>query len=154
MAENIKLIYVLSLDLDSNRESVLYRCQNKDSIQFIYGSTLFGRKITLFTNYTKVSADFDRSKYNELVFKDEVTSISFETSGSFHFYYTESNRSIVCGQFYIVVSPQLKVGSNSSPEFLNLNAIQCQTVLTKSLGPFETWKSKLEVSFDLSEYRI
>ena len=147
MSSKHKLVYVLSLDLDSNKESVLFRCNNKDSIQFIYGSSLLGRKITLFTNYCDESHEFQRNKYKELVFTDERTTITFETSGSFHFYYTQTKDDVICGQFYIVVNPRLKVGPDSNGESLDLNAIQCQTVLCKSLGPFETWKSKLEVCF-------
>ncbi|CAG2175407.1 unnamed protein product, partial [Oppiella nova] len=147
MAINPKSVYVLNLELDCDKQSVLYRCNNRDSIQFIYGSTLLGRHISLFSNYSQESVHFDRNKYHELVFRDEVTTITFETSGSFHFYYKESAGDVICGQFYIVVSPQLKVGSDASARLLDLNAIQCQTVLTKSLGQFETWKSKLEVAY-------
>lgn len=114
----------------------------------MYGSSLFGRKITLFTNYSDNSLDFGRDKYKELSFEDQRTSLTFKTSGSFHFFYTEKNREDVCGQFYIVVNPQLRVGPDSSPELLDLNSITCQTVLTKSLGQFDSWKSKLEVSND------
>ena len=148
MSAKPHLVYVLSLEFESNRETVLFRCNNKDIIQFIYGSTLFGRKITLYTNYSEVSQEFSRSKYKELVFTEEKTTISLKTSGSFHFYYSESNSDEVCGQFYIVVNPELEVGSDSNPDYLNLNAIQCQTVLAKSLGQFESWKSKLEVIFN------
>ncbi|CAG2168340.1 unnamed protein product, partial [Oppiella nova] len=147
MAINPKSVYVLNLELDCDKQSVLYRCNNRDSIQFIYGSTLLGRHISLFSNYSQESVRFDRNKYHELVFRDEVTTITFETSGSFHFYYKESAGDVICGQFYIVVSPQLKVGSDATARLLDLNAIQCQTVLTKSLGQFETWKSKLEVAY-------
>ncbi|XP_054161339.1 glycogen debranching enzyme-like [Oppia nitens] len=141
-----RFVYVLSLDANSDRQSTLFRCNNNDTIQFIYGSTLLGRKISLFTDYSKESANFKRNTYQKLVFTDEMTTIRFETSGSFHFYYTETGCDVVCGQFYIVVNPQLKVGSGANTQLLDLNAIQCQTVLTKSLGQFPTWKSKLEVS--------
>ncbi|CAG2115291.1 unnamed protein product, partial [Medioppia subpectinata] len=145
-SSNRKLVYVLNLEADSDRQSVLYRCNNKDSVQFAYGSSLFGRRIALFTNYCQKSVHFDRYKYHELVFTGQVSTITFETSGSFHFYYKELSADSVCGQFYIVVNPQLRVGSDATESLLDLNAIQCQTVLAKSLATFETWKGKLEVA--------
>jgi len=145
MDSNRKLVFVYSLEFNANNESLLYRCNKYNSIQFILGSTLFGRKIILFTNYCNDWKRFYRNKYYELPFNHEMASIHFETSGSFHFYYTESTSDSICGSFYVVVNPELTVGLESDRKLLELNAIQCQTVLTKCLAKFDTWKSKLEV---------
>ncbi len=147
MESNSKLILVYSLEMNANNESLLFRCDKYNRIEFILGSTLFGRQIILFTNYSNDWKEFSRNRYHDLKFDSSRASIRFENSGSFHFYYTECGNDSICGNFYIVVNPELTVGINSNRKQLELNAIQCQTVLSKCLGKFETWKSKLEVFF-------
>jgi glycogen debranching enzyme len=147
MESNSKLILVYSLEMNANNESLLFRCDKYNTIEFILGSTLFGRQIILYTNYSNDLNKFSYYRYHDLKFDSERASIRFENSGSFHFYYTERKNDSVCGNLYIVVNPKLTVGINSNLKQLDLNAIQCQTVLSKCLGKFETWKSKLEVFF-------
>lgn len=144
-----KLILVLNLELNELNESLLFRCHKYNKICFTTGSSLFGRQIVLMTNYSNDSKRFDRNKYEELPFGQQfgqqMASICFESSGSFHFYFTERESDSICGAFYVVVSPELTVGHKSHSKQVDLNAIQCQTVLTKCLSRFQTWKSKLEV---------
>lgn len=81
--------------------------------------------------------------------------LQLRSSGSFHFYYTERNHpTVVLGSFYIVVNPELTVfGDGNSKgekaEALSVNAIQCQTVLAKCMGPIDTWKDNLKVSWKI-----
>jgi len=51
---------------------------------------------------------------------------------------------VAVGGFYIVVKPELSI--RNGKEKLSVNAIQCQTVLSKLMGPLEGWDRKLEVS--------
>lgn len=50
----------------------------------------------------------------------------------------------VGGQGFFLVDPILKAGPND--EVLNIDCLQCQTVLAKNLGHISTWESKLEVA--------
>lgn len=47
---------------------------------------------------------------------------------------------------YIQVEPIITVGQPKIQKQISLNAIRCQTVLSKCLGPLSTWESKLIVA--------
>ncbi len=93
----------------------------------------------------------NRETYSEVPISDAHNVLQLLSSGSFHFYYTEKNRpKAVLGSFYIVVNPELTIygGANSKQkkaETLSVNAIQCQTVLSKCMGSIDTWPEKLKV---------
>lgn len=61
----------------------------------------------------------------------------------FYYYIFSENSANPSGSGFILVDPVLKFGKN---EVLPLDCVQCQTVLTKSLGPFTSWENKLRVS--------
>lgn len=89
-----------------------------------------------------------RKKYNEHKVSDPKNILQLRASGSFHFYFCEQHKPYHrLGSFYIVVNPELQVRRNDSkkPQILSLNAIQCQTILSKCMGPIDTWKDKLKV---------
>jgi glycogen debranching enzyme len=50
-----------------------------------------------------------------------------------------------CGSLYVLIEPQIKVGPSNDPIILQTDAIRCQTVLAKLLGPLDTWIAKLRV---------
>ncbi|KAG5898798.1 hypothetical protein JTB14_011008 [Gonioctena quinquepunctata] len=158
--ETMQQIRVLTLNNLEHQESTLYRIKNDWIIQFRVGPSLFGRKVFLYCNYPVEKsgklADFNRNKYQLLEWVwDEgcenaddtaaFTQIKAGLAGSFHYFFTyekgenfEKN-----GSGYFLVDPVLKYGKN---EDLPLDCIQCQTVLTKSLGSLSTWEKKLQVA--------
>lgn len=49
-----------------------------------------------------------------------------------------------CGSIYCQVEPDIRVGRDR--QILKLESIRCQTVLSKCLGPLNTWEEKLQVA--------
>ena len=93
-----------------------------------------------------------RETYRQVSIDDAHNVFQMLSSGSFHFYFTEAHKpKAVLGSFYIVVNPELVVfgGKAKKAEIMSVNAIQCQTVLAKCMGPIDTWKEKLKVSYIL-----
>lgn len=50
------------------------------------------------------------------------------------------------GSLYVQVEPKIVVGSQKNSQHIPLDAIRCQTVLAKNLGPLSTWENKLIVA--------
>ncbi|CAH1981135.1 unnamed protein product [Acanthoscelides obtectus] len=147
---------VLTLNDKEHLECTLYRLEKGWNIEFRVGPSLFGRKVYLFCNYPLPGAEFDRNVYRQLPWqwdegcKDADDSAAFadlelKIAGSFHYYYTydKSENAERQGSGYFLVDPVLKYGNN---EHLLLDCIQCQTVLSKGLGSFSSWKNKLRVA--------
>lgn len=44
------------------------------------------------------------------------------------------------------MEPTLHVGPPGAQKTIPLNSVRCQTVLTKLLGPLNTWEAKLRVA--------
>lgn len=59
------------------------------------------------------------------------------------FLYSSSKPSNCNGSGYFLVDPTLQLGPNN--EEINMDAIVCQTVITKLLGPFYEWLPRLRV---------
>lgn len=79
---------------------------------------------------------------------DIFVEIEVNRAGTFHFYFTyeSSGNEKRQGSLYVQVEPKLKVGPLATPKDLPLDAIRCQTVLAKCLGPLSTWEKKLLVA--------
>ncbi|KAB7506288.1 Glycogen debranching enzyme [Armadillidium nasatum] len=127
-------------------------------LQFRPGTSLFGKKVNVFTNHPdKVSDTFERARFRRLPWKNDsdtkgddtclFVEVPIITAGSFRFYFTYDDRddlSSAAGSGYFIVDPVLTYGSDN--EILPLDCVQCQTVMAKCLGPFEEWPDRLRVS--------
>lgn len=63
-----------------------------------------------------------------------------------YIFYELSDPKTPQGSFYIQIEPNITVGPDGNKQVIPLDAIRCQTVLSKCLGPLSTWENKLIVS--------
>lgn len=88
---------------------------------------------------------FFREKFTEIDISNSLNTFQLNVCGSFKFIYYESNdEEQILGEFYIVVNPQIFKNLNKS--IMSINAVRCQTVISKLMGSIDTWKDKLMVS--------
>lgn len=59
------------------------------------------------------------------------------------FLFFSENKDKAQGSGFYLVDPTLIIGAN---EVLNQDCIQCQTVLSKCLGPLPDWEQRLQVA--------
>ena len=93
-------IRILTLELDKDGSSVVYKLQKEWILQFRLGTSLLGQNVTLHTNYPFKSGVFERSKYEVVQWQSDCNNqaddtsiyanIQVKTGGSFHFYLTNS----------------------------------------------------------------
>ncbi|XP_027196486.2 glycogen debranching enzyme [Dermatophagoides pteronyssinus] len=147
---NNQLLLIYQLELNGFNETRLFRCEKFNRLRFQIGPSLYGRHISLKTNYTDDYTQFNRNEYKQIDIRENL---QFKTSGSFHFIYTENNvvnddDDTILGSFYIVVSPEILISNRSNRQsiHLSINALQCQTILSKLMGPIDQWKQRLNVS--------
>ncbi|CAF1175151.1 unnamed protein product, partial [Adineta ricciae] len=138
-------IFVLILKENEDKSEELFRLEKNSIIQISLSSCLSYKNVRFFTNYP-LNESFHRNKYSELkwINTDRDILLDCSKSGSFHYYFTidgsKENRN---GQGYFHICPQLIV----STEILNENSLTCQTILSKCLGRYCEWMSRLEVSY-------
>lgn len=153
-------VRVLSLNHDVHLDSTLFRLQKGWILQLRPGPSLLGRHVSVFTNHPEDVADgYTRNRYRRLQWHSDsrnkgddtalYVEINLVLAGSFHFYFTydeSEEREKAQGSGFFIVDPKLTVGTNN--EILNLDCIQCQTVLAKCLGPLPDWEQRLQVAYE------
>ncbi|KAF2348981.1 Glycogen debranching enzyme central domain [Trinorchestia longiramus] len=148
-------VRVLTLEVKQNLESKLFRLQKGWVVQFRQGASLFGQAVALYTNCPASPAEpFKRESYRPLAWLSDSGSasddtafccqLSLTTAGSFRYYFTVEGSSENGGSGYLLVDPTLTVGDDKTP--VALDCVQCQTVLSKNLGPFPEWRDRLRVA--------
>ncbi|XP_068144512.1 glycogen debranching enzyme [Drosophila tropicalis] len=170
MAKDME-IHSIPISEGQNAEHVLYRLKRGSKLCVHPDSSLLGRKIALYTNYPAEGKKFVRTEYRLLdwhlkngkqittvmhpeahvVDTDIYAQVELQISGTFRFYFTYAEREVNStsppdGALYVQVEPTLHVGPPGAQKIIPLDSVRCQTVMTKLLGPLNTWESKLRVA--------
>ncbi|ALC41670.1 CG9485, partial [Drosophila busckii] len=155
----------------TNAEHVLYRLKRGSKLCVHPDSSLLGRKILLLTNYPAEGKKFVRTEYRALSWQlkngqaatsvmhpelhvvdtDIYSEVELNMSGTYRFYFSFADREVnvnapADGALYVQVEPTLHVGPAGAQKIIPLNSVRCQTVLTKLLGPLNSWEAKLRVA--------
>ncbi|XP_011494521.1 PREDICTED: glycogen debranching enzyme [Ceratosolen solmsi marchali] len=146
--QNDDQVRVLTVNNGEHLDGNLYKLKKGWVVEFRLGSSLLGHNVDVFTNHPQLISDpFKRCTYYQLPWSHESAFLRLSLAGSFHYYIQESREDHdgkVLSSGYLLVEPELTVGANDDQ--IPLDCIQCQTVLSKLLGPFSTWEDKLKVS--------
>ncbi|XP_030388074.1 glycogen debranching enzyme isoform X2 [Scaptodrosophila lebanonensis] len=163
--------YSIPIREGSDAEHVLYRLKRGCKLCVHPDASLLGRKIVLYTNYPAEGQKFVRTEYRTLdwqlktgkqitslghrevrvVDTDIYNELQLNISGTFHFYFAYADGEVdsstpANGALYVQVEPTLHVGPAGAQKIIPLDSVRCQTVLTKLLGPLNTWEAKLRVA--------
>lgn len=147
---------LLIVNAGENLEDKVLRVNKRTSLTLKPGPRCMALGVRIKTNYPlKKGAKFARSQYHELTIEsdhqDQISScfnwhakLDLDLAGTFHFLCESTDTSGAnvepIWSAYVTVDPELRVAS--------LEAIKCQTVLSKNLGPLNEWRRRLQVSHD------
>ncbi|CAF1491020.1 unnamed protein product, partial [Didymodactylos carnosus] len=151
-------VRVLTLNENDHLSNVLYRLKRGWIVQIVLSSHIVSQKVKVFTNSPKgYSNPFQRNSFRELKWvypstikyddSNRYCSIECVKPGTFQYYFTTngtSDEASSAGSGYFQVEPVLVY--KDSDNVLAQDSILCQSVLSKSLGLFEEWESRLEVT--------
>ncbi len=111
-------------------------------LRFTLSSSLIAYDVRLFCDYH--STDFKRGAYHELSWSltgdDRFAQILCTRPGPIHYHFEAKH---LKGEGYVLVEPRL---SNLHPN-ITADGIMCLSFLSKSLGKFEDWESRLAIAY-------
>lgn len=150
------------LDEGNFNEGKLYTLKQNWSLRLTLSNRLVHRTIRVFSNMPKTNTTpFERTTYYEYEWmtdrnacaNDEFgkyVDVKCYQAGSFRYYFTSEDAANILGGSNFLVDPNLYLPNG---RLVNPDSLQMQTYLTKSLGPFDEWKSRLQVGYQ-SGYNI
>uniref|UniRef100_A0A0N4ZYY6 Glycogen debranching enzyme n=1 Tax=Parastrongyloides trichosuri TaxID=131310 RepID=A0A0N4ZYY6_PARTI len=112
-------------------------------VRFQLGETLITQNVVL-TTYRNGEKEFEDQLKSGKFGKDSFIDVECKHAGSYYFEY--EGESGIKGKGYYHVEPELTVKQDQK---IPLDAISCQTYLTKLLGTFDCWKDRLKVAREL-----
>ncbi|XP_063361631.1 glycogen debranching enzyme [Cydia amplana] len=163
---------LLTLAHGEHHDSTIYRFEKGTTIRFCPGPSLLGRKVFLYTNYIITDSqdekaevsEFVRNQYYALEWRREdeqgteelgtgalvtdtdlYADLKLTRAGAFHYYFVyDSAESPVgpTGSGWLQCAPRVPAGPGGLP----VEALACQTVLAKCLGPLPRWEATLRVA--------
>lgn len=166
---------LLTLAHGEHHDSTIYRFEKGTTIRFCPGPSLLGRKVFLYTNYIITDSqdekaevsEFVRNQYYALEWRREdeqgleelgtgalitdtdlYAELKLTRAGAFHYYFVyDSAESSIgpTGSGWLQCAGALRVGAGGR-EALRVEALACQTVLAKCLGPLARWEDTLRVA--------
>ncbi|CAF1026829.1 unnamed protein product [Didymodactylos carnosus] len=151
-------IRVIVLNENASQTAGLNCLKKSWHVKFVLAPSLVGKTVRLFTDCPlQKGSPFKRHEYSELKWvtpskfkydnSDRYVTFECLLPGTFHYYYTTNNSNEFlntgANTGYLLVEPQLKFDDG---EELPIDCIQCLTQLSKSLGNFEDWEGRLEIS--------
>lgn len=146
---------ILWLEDGDHSDTTVYRLTKDWILQFRLGPSLFGKRVSIYTNHPETPDNFSRTHYRKLTMMSDSQIKGDDTStysqiilvrpGSFHFYFNYEGGDVTSpqGSGYFLVNPVLTVGED---EVLPIDCIQCQTYLAKCLGPLDEWEQRLMIA--------
>ena len=118
------------------------------SIQFLLDPKLDSKTTTFYCNHPLSNSEdgfvkFPWVKHNDLLFPDSYAEVKVSQAGVFRFHLEciETKEKFCNG--YFIVQPEFYLPSG---KIIDTQSIIMQTVLTKCLGSFSDWKSRLQVA--------
>lgn len=147
-----KQVRLLTLNDEVYGDSTLYRLRISWVIRFRLGPSLSSKQVNIFCNHPvshgKAQEDgyhllpWQNSSVNKLDRTDAYAECEVSEPGTYQYFYQVNLTTR--GSGYFVVDPVLTVGSDQ--RHLPLDCICMHTILSKLLGPYSTWRKRLQVS--------
>ncbi|KAK3767183.1 hypothetical protein RRG08_018054 [Elysia crispata] len=151
-------VRVFTLTHGENSQHKLYRLEKGWILRFVLGPSLMASNVRIFCNHPpNKETRYKRSKYYEVPWRSSTglssdrTNLTAEVhmyyAGSFNFFFTADGSDDLkkCnGSGYFLVDPTLHLGPQN--EEITMDAIVCQSVITKLLGYFDEWHPRLQVA--------
>jgi len=145
--------FILKLEDNQNNDNIVYRLKKNQVVHFLLGASLAYKDVTVYTDVPmKDEQCKQESNFRALQWSypgkvgdksSFLASVTFSKAGSFRYYFSyPGNEKAGCG--YFLIEPTLKVGK--CDEVLPIDSISMQTVLSKLLGSFDSWKQRLMIS--------
>ncbi|XP_064626502.1 glycogen debranching enzyme-like isoform X2 [Lineus longissimus] len=151
-------VRVLTINKGEKNDTTLYRLEKGWCLRFAVGPTLQDQTVRVFCTQPQApNVAFNNMKYYEITWTklgtsahdtyDDYAELKITMAGSFSYFFTIDGSDFAenaNGSGYFLVDPGLVHGPEDEP--LPLDCIQCQSVISKLLGPLPDWEKTLLVT--------